>query len=82
MDNNLNLAGAVPIKVSRNNWGPAIQAGFDYNLENKWLVNFDVKKIWFDTKVEGSADGGVTYAKIDQLDVDPWVVSVGFGKKF
>lgn len=82
MDNSLNLAGAVPIKVSRNSWGPAIQAGFDYNLENKWLINFDVKKIWFDTKVEGSADGGVTYAKIDQLDIDPWVVSVGFGKKF
>ena len=86
MDRSLNstLAGGqnLPIKISRNSWGPAIQAGFDYNLENKWLINFDVKKIWFDTKVEGSLDNGATYVKIDNLDVDPWVVSVGFGRKF
>jgi outer membrane protein len=81
MDNGLHGA-TLPIRISRNSWGPAIQAGFDYNLENKWLINFDVKKIWFDTKVEASTDSGVTWAKIDQLDVDPWVVSVGFGKKF
>ena len=82
LDRSLHLGGGVPvdIRISQNSWGPAIQAGFDYNLENKWLINFDVKKIWFDTKVEGQS-GGVWY-KIDQLDVDPWVVSVGFGKKF
>lgn len=71
---------SLPIRISRNSWGPAIQAGFDYNLENKWLINFDVKKIWFDTKVEANV-GGV-WTKIDKLDVDPWIVSVGFGKKF
>lgn len=52
MDNNLNL-GATPIRISRNSFGPAIQAGLDYNLGNKWLQNVDVKKLWFDTKVEG-----------------------------
>ena len=81
MDNSLSWNGAVPIRISRNSFGPAIQAGFDYNLENKWLLNFDVKKIWFDTKVEANA-AGTTWTKIDQLDVDPWVVSVGFGRKF
>ena len=79
MDNGLNYGGDIPIRISRNSFGPAIQAGFDYNLENKWLLNFDVKKIWFDTKVEGYSGG---WKKIDQLDVDTWVVSVGFGKKF
>jgi outer membrane protein len=79
MDNNLNL-GAVPITIDRNNWGIALQAGMDYNLDNKWLLNVDVKKIWFDTTVK--ADLGSGYTKIDQLDIDPWVVSVGFGKKF
>ena len=76
----------LPIRISRNSFGPAIQAGFDYNLENKWLINFDVKKIWFDTKVEadvGTAlNSNAGWKKIDQLDVDPWVVSVGFGRKF
>jgi outer membrane protein len=80
MDNGLQAEVGLPIRVSRNSFGPAIQAGFDYNLENKWLINFDVKKIWFDTKVEANLAG--TWTKIDQLDVDPWVVSVGFGKKF
>lgn len=80
MDNGLRAEAGIPIRISRNSFGPAIQAGFDYNLENKWLLNFDVKKIWFDTKVEGNVSG--TWYKIDQLDVDPWVVSVGFGKKF
>ena len=83
MDNGLNLNGNFPIRISRNSFGPAIQAGVDYNLpDSKWLVNFDVKKIWFGTKVETTADSGVTWKKIDQLDVDPWVVSVGFGRKF
>jgi outer membrane protein len=79
MDNGLNL-GAVPIRIDRSNWGGALQAGFDVNLADKWLVNFDVKKIWFDTTVKADLGGG--YQKIDQLDIDPLVVSVGIGKKF
>jgi outer membrane protein len=47
-------------------------------------VNFDVKKIWFDTdvKLDAAVLGAPGYRKIDNLDIDPWVVSVGFGKKF
>ena len=76
MDRNLNL-GITGITVERNMFGPALQAGVDYNLQNKWLVNFDVKKIWFSTDVHANGLG-----KIDSLDIDPWVVSFGFGKKF
>ena len=74
IDRNLNLS-TTGITVDRNMFGPALQAGVDYNLQNKWLVNFDVKKIWFSTDVN-------TTSKIDDLDVDPWVVSFGIGKKF
>jgi outer membrane protein len=74
MDRNLNL-DTTGITVERNMFGPALQAGADYNLPNKWLVNFDVKKIWFSTDVS-------TTTKIDNLDIDPWVVSFGVGKKF
>ncbi len=80
LDKKLDLDGA-PIKISQDSWGAALQAGIDYNLENKWLINFDVKKIWFNTTVRGNLDGN-GYKKIDSLDIDPWVVSVGFGKKF
>lgn len=77
MDNSLSLPDSTDIHISRNNWGAALQAGLDFNLENKWLLNVDVKKIWFDTTVRLDGVG-----KIDNLDIDPWVVSVGFGKKF
>jgi outer membrane protein len=82
MDRSLTLPGYnLPIHIERNSFGPAIQAGVDYNLpDSKWLVNLDVKKIWFNTDVTLNADGA--YKKIDSLDVDPWVVSVGIGRKF
>jgi len=76
MDRNLNL-GATGITVDRNMFGPALQAGIDYNLQDKWLLNVDVKKIWFSTDVNA-----VGLGKIDNLDIDPWVVSFGVGKKF
>lgn len=79
-------AGNVPIRIDRNSWGPAIQAGFDVNLQDKWLINVDVKKIWFGTDVKLDTTGAfgtpAGFRKIDSLDIDPWVVSVGFGKKF
>lgn len=88
MDNSLvadTVVGDRPIRIDHSSWGPAIQAGFDVNLQDRWLVNFDVKKIWFDTDVHLDTYGSVGpagYRKIDSLDIDPWVVSVGFGKKF
>ncbi len=85
MDNGLNYEGIAPIRIDRNNWGAALQAGLDVNLENRWLVNFDVKKIFVDTDVKlngASAALPAGYRKIDNLDIDPWVISVGFGKKF
>lgn len=87
MDNSLTWHGTVgdlPIRTDKNMWGPAVQAGFDVNLKDRWLVNFDVKKVWFDTdvKLNAAAIGLPGYRKIDSLDIDPWVISVGFGKKF
>lgn len=89
MDNGLTAhtgQGDAPIRIDRNNWGAALQAGLDVNLENRWLVNFDVKKIFVDTDVKLNTGGAYStqagYKKIDNLDIDPWVVSVGFGKKF
>lgn len=87
MDNSLTWHGTVgdlPIRIDKNMWGPAIQAGFDYNLKDRWLVNFDVKKVWFNTdvKLNAGAIGIPGYRKADSLDIDPWIISMGFGKKF
>ena len=86
MDNGLSASSSItgafiaPIRIDRNNFGTVLQAGFDVNLQDKWLVNFDVKKVFVGTNVELNLGSG--FKKIDSLDIDPWVVSVGFGKKF
>jgi len=69
-----------PIRIDRSAFGGVLQAGFDVNLKDKWLINFDVKKIWVNTDVKLNLDG--SYKKIDNLDINPLVLSVGIGKKF
>ena len=77
MDNGLATTAGAGIHIDRNMWGPALQAGLDVNLQDKWLLNVDVKKIWLNTDVFLNPS-----TKIDDLDIDPWVVSFGIGKKF
>jgi outer membrane protein len=71
------------IKIDRDSWGYALQAGLDINLADNWLINADVKYIGIDTDVElrGAATGNV-WRKVDSLDIDPWVIGIGLGKKF
>lgn len=59
-----------------NSFGWALQAGFDYHLEGNWFFNVDVKKLWLDTDWSTSNVGG------GDVDVDPWIIGVGFGYKF
>ena len=70
----------LPIRVDHSSFGPALQAGFDVNLKDGWLINADVKKVWIDTDVHLNAGAG--YVKIDSLDINPWVFGLGVGKKF
>ncbi len=76
--------GAQRIRIENDMWGGALQFGFDVNLKDRWLVNFDVKKLWVGTDVKLNAPvlGVAGWQKIDSLDIDPWVISVGIGKKF
>jgi outer membrane protein len=83
MDNSLETTKGVPglpIRVDHSSFGPALQAGFDVNLKDGWLINADVKKVWIDTDVHLNAGAG--YVKIDSLDINPWVFGLGVGKKF
>ncbi|OIR00086.1 outer membrane protein W precursor [mine drainage metagenome] len=80
------VGGGRAIRIDRNSFGGVLQAGIDVNLQDKWLLNFDVKKLWVGTDVEldsqGLAGTKTGWQKIDNLDIDPWVVSIGIGKKF
>lgn len=60
-----------------NGLGVAAQAGADIGLRGPWSVNLDVKKVWF--KTDATINGG---ALESQVNLDPWVVSIGIGRKF
>ena len=55
----------------------ALQAGADYKLEDNWSLNLDTKKVWLNTNV--ALNGGAIAADVD---LDPWILSVGVGYRF
>jgi outer membrane protein len=73
------LAGSK-IKIDSDSWGWALQAGVDVNLKDGWLINADVKYVTINTDVK--LKNGGAWTKIDDLDIDPWVIGFGVGKKF
>lgn len=60
-----------------NNFGVALQAGFDYGLNKHWALNLDVKKLWLSTDI--SINGGAVTADVD---LDPWVFGAGIAYRF
>jgi len=66
-------------------FGPALQAGFDYDLDGKeggFAINVDVKKIWINTDVTVDFTTALG-AKVDaDVDINPLVVGVGLAYKY
>jgi outer membrane protein len=58
-------------------FGYAVQAGADVALHGPYSLNVDVKKVFFET--DATINGGALKAEVD---LNPWVVSVGVGRKF
>lgn len=69
-DDQLSVAG-VPLKLDNYSVGLAAQAGFDYRIDDRWSLNFDVKKAALRTAVKA---GG---AKLTEAKVDPWRFAIG-----
>jgi outer membrane protein len=59
-------------------FGAALQAGFDYRIDEHWGVNVDVRRIWINTDVTISGAVNAT----DEVDIDPWVVSTAIAYRF
>lgn len=57
--------------------GYALQAGFDYWLNDNWGFNMDVKKIFLDVDAELNS-GSITA----DIDLDPWVLGAGVSYRF
>jgi outer membrane protein len=73
-------AGGTVTGLSVNDsWGPAIQAGVDYNFSGHWFANVDVKQIFLNTAAHISA--GATRIKAKDA-LDPLVIGAGIGYRF
>ena len=59
-----------------NSIGIAAQIGFDYDINENWLVNLDLR--WIDIETDAKLDG----ADLGTVEIDPYVVSVNVGYKF
>ena len=71
-----NKAGFTGVKTP-DGFGYALQAGGNVALHGPWLLNVDVKKVYFETKA--SVDNGALQSDVH---LDPWVLSLGVGRKF
>lgn len=63
-----------------NAFGVALQAGFDYMLDEHWGVNFDVKKIFLET--DWSADHDTLGSLSGKAKMDPWLIGAGVTYRF
>ncbi|RWX79137.1 OmpW family protein [Neorhizobium lilium] len=63
-----------------NHFGIALQAGFDYMIDQHWGVNFDVKKIFL--KTSWSADHDVLGPLSGKAKLDPWLIGTGVTYRF
>jgi outer membrane protein len=70
------LAGNPQIELD-DAFGFTLQAGIDVSLGGGWYLNADIKKTWIDTDASWK-DTTVTA----DVDIDPWIYSVGLGYRF
>ena len=61
-------------------FGLALQLGADWNFNNNWLVNFDVR--WIDIETDATVSDGATSADLGTVAIDPFVYSINIGYRF
>ncbi|WP_299117302.1 OmpW family outer membrane protein [uncultured Winogradskyella sp.] len=62
-----------------NTFGFSLQTGVDYNLNDKWFLNLDIKKLFLSTDVDVDTGEGELPVEVD---IDPLIIGVGVGMKF
>lgn len=70
-------AGAMSDIDYDNGVGYALQAGFDYGIDEHWAFNADLKKLYLNTDV--SINNGAVTADVD---LDPWIFGIGATYRF
>ncbi|MFP5440142.1 MAG: OmpW/AlkL family protein [Gammaproteobacteria bacterium] len=76
---NAALGGATSLELDES-LGLALQAGIDYAVNDKWMLNAAVWNIDIDTEADVRVNG-VTAVVVD-VEIDPWVYMIGAGYRF
>lgn len=71
----LSVAG-IPLGLDSHSAGFAFQVGADWKLNDRWALNVDLKNARLNTGVYAGA------AKLTEVQVDPWLYSVGLHWSF
>lgn len=75
--------GSVADDISYDNSvGFAFQAGFDLDIDDKWFINVDVKKIFLNTETTVNATTALGATVKADVDINPLVFGVGIGRRF
>ncbi|MBO1073859.1 OmpW/AlkL family protein [Roseomonas marmotae] len=61
----------------KNSWGWALNVGMDYELNPRWSVNLDAKKLFL--QPHAAVNSGAIGAR---ADLDPWIFGVGLRYRF
>lgn len=56
-------------------WGPAMQAGLDFDVGRRWFVNIDAR--WFDIDTAARLNG----ASLGTVEIDPYAVGMTIGRR-
>ncbi len=72
------VLGASNLDID-SSFGVAAQFGIDWELKNNWSFNMDIKYIQIET--EATFDTAIGRASVD-IDINPTVFGIGFGKTF
>jgi outer membrane protein len=71
----LSVAG-VPLSLDNSSAGLALQAGFDWKLNDRWAFNADLKNARLSSPVYAGA------ARLTEARLDPWLYSLGLRYEF
>jgi len=74
-----NLEGVSAFKLD-NSVGLVAQIGADYSIDNDWFFNVDLKYMTIETSANFKSQ---TLGKMSvDIDVDPWIIGFGMGRRF
>ena len=76
-------AGGIPLDMKRHSVGLAGQVGVDFRVTPNWFVNVDAKLVDVDAEIKVDSSSAVLPgAKVTDMDLDPWLLSIGVGYRF